>query len=105
MLCCAVFQVGGSRGVIADVINEDARRCRVAMTGTLNGEAFQLERTATRSGGSKTSLTINGVDCTQQDSRLTDDIIEQRFATALMAKTLFFGQEELIGFLEVGRRR
>lgn len=54
---------------LSEAINEDCRRARVRLAGTVNGTPFELERSAARSGANATSklrFTLGGEDMSQQ---------------------------------------
>jgi hypothetical protein len=63
-------------------------------------EAFELTRSTTKSK-STLSLSINGVDVTSQEQRLTQEVLEARFSASLLPKTLVFTQEDLLALLQV----
>jgi hypothetical protein len=63
-------------------------------------EPFELTRTATKSKSSL-QLIVNGQDLTQQEQRLTEKELEERFSASLLPRTLVFTQEDLLELLQV----
>lgn len=63
-------------------------------------EPFELTRTATKSK-SNLQLIVNGQDLTQQEQRLTEKELEERFSASLLPRTLVFTQEDLLELLQV----
>lgn len=98
------LQVDDSRNLnMAQVIHEDAKKARVVVRGVLNGShPFTLERTATAKKSSL-SIQVGGEDLTQQEQRLTDAVLRDQFSAALLPKTLFFGQEQLMELILVSK--
>eukprot|EP00775_Hariotina_reticulata_P008697 gene8697-8878_t len=95
------FKAPDGRGMTnADYINEDSRRAEVTVRGVINKEPFELTRSTTKSK-STLSLTINGVDVTLQEQRLTQEVLETQFSASLLPKTLVFTQEDLLALLQV----
>jgi hypothetical protein len=67
-------------------------------------EPFEVTRSVLRSGRSSKSgltLTIAGEDLTAQEQRLTEQVLQARFSTSLLPKTLVFTQEDLLALLQV----
>jgi hypothetical protein len=56
-----------------------------------------------RSSKSGLSLSIAGEDLTQQEQRLTEQLLQARFSSSLLPKTLVFTQEDLLALLQVRR--
>jgi hypothetical protein len=67
-------------------------------------EPFEIIRTVNRSGRSSKSglsLSIAGQDLTAQEQRLTEQLLQSKFSTSLLPKTLVFTQEDLLALLQV----
>ncbi|GBF93021.1 hypothetical protein Rsub_05632 [Raphidocelis subcapitata] len=93
----------GDRLTQPQAVNEDRRSARVKVWGRLNGAPFAVERATRLGGGGKASSRLNvwidGRDHTQQAIDLTERLLAERFASGLLARTIFFGQEELMAML------
>ncbi|KAF8071319.1 hypothetical protein HT031_001402 [Scenedesmus sp. PABB004] len=101
------FKAPDGRGMTAaDYVNEDSKRAAVTVTGTINGEPFELTRTVTggRRPRSGLALSVGGEDLTCQEQRHTEDALRRLFSSALLPQTLVFTQEDLLRLLQSGDR-
>jgi hypothetical protein len=68
-------------------------------------EPFEIMRSVSRSARSSNSglsISIGGEDVTCQEQRLTEQLLQARFSSSLLPKTLVFTQEDLLALLQVG---
>ncbi|KIY99496.1 hypothetical protein MNEG_8466 [Monoraphidium neglectum] len=107
-LLWAMKAEGGERRTQAQVVNENSRGARVRVWGRVNGDAFVVERSVRlrngRTSDAKLSLEIGGQDYTQQAIDLTERVLRERFASPLLGRSMFFGQEELMALLQARDR-
>ncbi|GIL70806.1 hypothetical protein Vretifemale_1501 [Volvox reticuliferus] len=80
--------------------NDLCGSCMVALTGRLNGVAFEVVREVKRGKTSSLTLRLGDEDLTLQDISGTAERIRRLFATDLMRCAAFFGQNDITGLLE-----
>ncbi|GLI58613.1 hypothetical protein VaNZ11_000347 [Volvox africanus] len=92
---------GGGGRVPIDVMRNDlCGSCMVALTGRLNGAAFEVVREVKRGKTSSLTLRLGDENLTLQDISGTAERIRRLFGTDLLRCAAFFGQNDITGLLE-----
>ncbi|KAL4857804.1 hypothetical protein ACK3TF_002216 [Chlorella vulgaris] len=93
----------GARPVLADLINDGAKRARVRVEGLANGSPFVVERVANRKSSSLT-FELGGEELTTQENRLTQQRINEQLGAELLGRVVFYGQSDITALLEASDR-
>uniref|UniRef100_A0A061SMF6 Calcineurin-like phosphoesterase domain-containing protein n=1 Tax=Tetraselmis sp. GSL018 TaxID=582737 RepID=A0A061SMF6_9CHLO len=92
---------GAPRGTThSDVVSDSCKTAFGRVEGTVNGRPFAVERAVTRRSLSKLWFSLDGEDCTQADSRMTQARIDEELGTALLSCAVFLNQGGVTALLE-----
>ncbi|KAG1672698.1 hypothetical protein FOA52_005175 [Chlamydomonas sp. UWO 241] len=91
---------GGARLAVDSMLNDDCKEARVRLEGTLNGQAFVVERAVKRGATKRLSYSLDGVAQDCQEVRTTQALIDEHFNTQLLRHAVFYGQNDMTAILE-----
>ncbi|PSC67536.1 ABC transporter (ISS) [Micractinium conductrix] len=92
-----------ARLLLSDIINDGSKKARVRVEGTVNGQAFAVERTANKKT-SNVAFELDGREMTTQENKLTQELIDSHLGAELLGRVVFYGQSDITALLEASDR-
>ncbi|KAK9812526.1 hypothetical protein WJX73_005975 [Symbiochloris irregularis] len=85
---------------IKETVHDTAKQARVKVEGTVNDKPFSVERAASRRGIASLTFQLDGQDLTMQETRMTQQQIDQHLCAQLLPRAVFHTQTDIANLLE-----